>query len=215
MKDRIVEHPNRYSLEPVDAAEGVVDLIPFPGYVTEPGTPLNKGTLLSDETAAALGLAGDPTVDEALNAIGGALALGVQIATGSYVGTGTFGESNPNVLTFDFEPYAVFVFSDNYQVAETFQETAWSSGGWRSVFSFSLISFFRGGSSVEVAAMRPKDLNGNLGQTITNMPYTMEGNTVSWKYTNTYGSDSLKARVQLNVSGTAYHYIAIGKGGGL
>ena len=79
MKDRIVEHPNRYSLEPVDAAEGVVDLIPFPGYVTEPGTPLNKGTLLSDETAAALGLAGDPTVDEALNAIGGALAVGGQI----------------------------------------------------------------------------------------------------------------------------------------
>lgn len=34
---------------------------------TQEGTPLNKATLLSDETAAGLGLTGDPTVDGALN----------------------------------------------------------------------------------------------------------------------------------------------------
>jgi len=33
---------------------------------TEVGTSLNKSTLLSDETAAAIGLSGDPTVNDAL-----------------------------------------------------------------------------------------------------------------------------------------------------
>lgn len=37
------------------------------------------------------------------------LPEGVQIATGSYVGTGTYGASNPNLLTFDFEPKLVIV----------------------------------------------------------------------------------------------------------
>ena len=34
---------------------------------TQEGTPLNKATMLSDKTAAGLGLTGDPTVDGALN----------------------------------------------------------------------------------------------------------------------------------------------------
>ena len=34
---------------------------------------------------------------------------GVKIATGSYTGTGTYGASNPNSLTFAFEPKMVFV----------------------------------------------------------------------------------------------------------
>ena len=33
----------------------------------------------------------------------------VKIETGSYVGTGTYGQSNPNTLTFPFEPKVVFV----------------------------------------------------------------------------------------------------------
>lgn len=34
---------------------------------------------------------------------------GVQIATGSYVGTGTYGANNPNTLTFEFDPGLVIV----------------------------------------------------------------------------------------------------------
>lgn len=37
------------------------------------------------------------------------LPAGVQIATGSYVGTGKYGESNPNSLTFDTGILAVFL----------------------------------------------------------------------------------------------------------
>lgn len=43
---------------------------------------------------------------------------GVQIATGSYVGTDKYGPDNPNSLTFDFEPKFVLIFSggDNNSV---------------------------------------------------------------------------------------------------
>ena len=43
----------------------------------------------------------------------GQLGSKVQIATGSYTGTGTYGESNPNSLTFDFEPKFVIVATEN------------------------------------------------------------------------------------------------------
>lgn len=56
MKDRVVEHPNRYVLLSVDGQADTYDLIPKPGTITEPGTPINKATLLKDETALKLGL---------------------------------------------------------------------------------------------------------------------------------------------------------------
>lgn len=38
------------------------------------------------------------------------LSEDIKVEAGSYVGTGTYGESNPNSLTFDFTPKAVFIF---------------------------------------------------------------------------------------------------------
>lgn len=46
-------------------------------------------------------------VDEAIASAGNC-----KIATGSYVGTNTYGENNPNTLTFDFEPKIVFLTSN-------------------------------------------------------------------------------------------------------
>ena len=40
-KDRIVEFPNRYSL--TDNGDGTYTLTPFPGEITEEGTPVNAG----------------------------------------------------------------------------------------------------------------------------------------------------------------------------
>lgn len=36
------------------------------------------------------------------------------IYTTSYVGTGTYGQNNPNTLTFDFVPEMVVISSDHY-----------------------------------------------------------------------------------------------------
>ncbi|OQB11270.1 MAG: hypothetical protein BWY15_02478 [Firmicutes bacterium ADurb.Bin193] len=42
-KDRIVEFPNRYSL--TDNGDGTYTLIPFPGEITEEGTPINAANM--------------------------------------------------------------------------------------------------------------------------------------------------------------------------
>ena len=39
-----------------------------------------------------------------------AIAAGAKIATGSYVGTGTYGSANPCSLTFDFPPQILMMF---------------------------------------------------------------------------------------------------------
>ena len=103
MKDRVVQHANRYKLTPVSG--DIYDLTPEPGIVTEQGTSLNKASLLTDAVAALLGLSGDPTVAAALSA----LNARAKIAVGTYVGTGTYGSANPNSLTLNFDPKLLFV----------------------------------------------------------------------------------------------------------
>lgn len=47
-------------------------------------------------------------------AIRAVVSGGVQIATGSYVGTGTYGVNNPNSLTFGFDPKFLLVSRGGY-----------------------------------------------------------------------------------------------------
>ena len=51
----------------------------------------------------------DESVKAALDDIGDLQSEQVRIATGSYVGTGTYGASNPCSLTFDFAPKLLIV----------------------------------------------------------------------------------------------------------
>lgn len=71
MRDRYVEHPNRFRVVPVPDEENVVDLIPEPGEVYDEGTLWLKGTFLADSTAKQLGLSlsSDPGVNDALLAL--------------------------------------------------------------------------------------------------------------------------------------------------
>lgn len=124
MKDRSVEFPNRYRLTKVAGTNDIYDLIPAPGDVTDEGTYINKATLLKDSTAALYGLGEDAVpddvmamlkslVDDAQTTADDAKAsadIRARIATGSYTGTGAYGESNPNSLTFDFEPKFLIVY---------------------------------------------------------------------------------------------------------
>ena len=54
----------------------------------------------------------DEKVKDALDDIGDLQSEQVRIATGSYVGTGTYGASNPCSLTFDFVPRLVIITED-------------------------------------------------------------------------------------------------------
>lgn len=84
MKDRNVEHPNRYKLTLVSGTTDTYDFEAVPGTVTAAGTVLNKASLLTDATATALGLTSDdPTVSEALAALAG---LGERYTTCSTAG---------------------------------------------------------------------------------------------------------------------------------
>lgn len=70
MKDRKPKYPGRVMLTPVEGQNGVYDMERADEPENE-GTPLNKNTLLKDETAKAMGLdpENDPTLDDAWNKI--------------------------------------------------------------------------------------------------------------------------------------------------
>ena len=64
---------------------------------------------------------------------GGAIPM-VQIETGSYVGTGTYGQASPNKLTFNFEPQLVFIFMGSNTVNNAFgffvRDCQWAPTKW-------------------------------------------------------------------------------------
>lgn len=82
------------------------------GYAATSGTTITDYLTSADENAYTEGTVGDTTI-EYLGQLGG----GAKIEVGSYVGTGTYGSSNPNVLTFGFEPKLVVITVDGSQRA--------------------------------------------------------------------------------------------------
>lgn len=103
MQDRIPKYPGRVKLTPVDEANHLYHMERADEPLVE-GTPINKGTLLKDETAEILDLSADPTVDEALRkvAIGAVPTLRVTTQTGSTV-TATMGSVVKTTLQKDGE----------------------------------------------------------------------------------------------------------------
>ena len=107
-----------------------------------------------------------------------------KIETGSYVGTGTYGASNPNTLTFDFEPKVVFI-----------QGT-----------SLSNYSGYFGGCFVKNTSAGPvfmsTENNNNQGAYWAVMT-EWDGKSFAYysKVSNAY---------QMNLSGGTYTYLAIG-----
>lgn len=106
MKDRVPVYPGRVKLVPVSGQENVYDMTRA-DQPTQQGDPLNKATLLKDATAALFGLGTDAVPDDVFAYLG---KYAPKIATGSYVGTYKYGESNPNSLTFEFTPKFVLIF---------------------------------------------------------------------------------------------------------
>ena len=106
-----------------------------------------------------------------------------KIETGSYVGTGTYGQANPNTLTFGFEPKLVIISGGNYQ--NTYGSTI-------AIMDSAFFMAIAGKSS----SLSP-DISSYEVVSIT-------GNSMSWYTTED------KVDYQFNLSGSVYHYIAIG-----
>lgn len=115
----------------------------------------------------------------------------VQIETGSYVGTGTYGQNNPNTLTFGFEPEIVFI-SSNYDN---------NNGQFCAVFFTSMLksSFVNYGwfDISGISSFNP--LNGQHWARKSD-----DGKTLI------YYSGNSSAAYQGNASGVTYYYIALG-----
>lgn len=92
MKDRVPLYPGRVTLTPVPGQANTYDMVRA-DQPTQEGTPLNKANLLADAVAAKLGLAGDPTPNDALDALADQKASKQQAAAdaGKYWKIGTDG----------------------------------------------------------------------------------------------------------------------------
>ena len=107
----------------------------------------------------------------------------IHIETGSYTGTGTYGESNPNSLTFGFEPKLVIIYlSTGAGLLANSSYTGWSSS----------VILIKGQTKIRTMAST-SDVDGVV---------SFDDKSITW-YSST-------AQSQLNISPLVYNYIAIG-----
>ena len=109
MKDRLPKYPGRVRIVPEDGSAAFYAVMTRADEPTEEGTALNKKNLLPDTTAALFGLDENAVPNDVLVWIAQYVAGAPKNATGSYVGTGTSGSGNPNVLQFEFAPKLVVI----------------------------------------------------------------------------------------------------------
>lgn len=119
---------------------------------------------------------------------GNPITIGTQIAIGSYVGTGTYGASNPNTITFPFIPKIWSVFCRERLVGNSYNYYFFNDAGNIWIW---------GKNSTQFCAA-----SSNSDWTIT-----FNGGTVSW-YINDTGSTA--AGYQFNDSNYTYYVFAIG-----
>ena len=116
--------------------------------------------------------------------------VGTKIVTGSYIGTGTYGEGNPNSITFDFTPILFWVVKYRVEGTTYFsQEMSESPMIYTPILSENYTE--GGGFYNDSAASR------SYAKVADN------GKTIIWYHKE-------NANKQLNSSGYAYYYLAIG-----
>ena len=109
----------------------------------------------------------------------------VKIEVGSYVGTGTYGQSNPNTLTFPFEPKFIVILRGSGSQSPS----------------------YNAGDPKNTPLFMTRGINGvtQTGPTAAYWGYNSaewDGNNVKW-YSNT-------ASTQKNLNDSTYYYVAIG-----
>lgn len=149
-----------------------------PCIIMPSGLELPNGT---DVTTTISNILGIPELQ-------GQIESGVQIAIGSYVGTGTYGASNPNTITFPFIPKIWGVFCRERLVGNSYNYYFFNDAGNIWIW---------GKNSTQFGAA-----SSNSDWTIT-----FNGGTVSW-YINDTGSTA--AGHQFNDSNYTYYVFAIG-----
>lgn len=193
MKDRASLYPGRVKLIPVSGPENTYDMVRA-DEPTQDGDPLSKATFLKDSTAALFGLDNAALPDDVLVTIKTMFDGRVRIAHGTYRGTGVYGESNKNSLTFPFAPEVLILYrAGNIGIV---------SGSKDNSESFYAIL------PKQTTVFRTIAYDGSYYKDET-IYISFSGQTVTWYMDYSYSNN---AGAQFNASGTTYGYIAIGGG---
>lgn len=152
--------------------------------------PLSGGTMtgplvLPGNPTANLQAAPKQYIDSVASTLNTALASRARIQTGSYVGTGTYGSSNPCSLTFSFIPQLFILFGKANPNASYRDMIIAIKGGTQLAFTIS-------SGSNPVAAE-----GSNVGLT-----FSWGSGTLNWYATH--------LNYQLNASGVTYNWLAAG-----
>lgn len=126
----------------------------------------------------------------------GQLGNKTQSETGSYVGTGTFGDSNPNVITLSFNPKIVVIYAKR-------RTAPIQASNYPADIMF--LPFSNGLSGSYVSSNYKGTFNWYFGDSTSSKNIThvsFVGNKLSW-----VGESST---AQANITGDEYFYIAIG-----
>lgn len=130
----------------------------------------------------------------------GVIVGGAMVATGSYVGTGTYGTVNgtaqPTTLTFNFEPQLVVIAMAN-------------KGGYTDVVGLLIKGMpysinFGAGEDVSV------DLSSVVRHTYDNALLDIQGASVTFSARSVSILSNVFREKQFNASGVTYYYVAIG-----
>ena len=119
-----------------------------------------------------------------------------KIETGSYIGTGKYGKSNPNSLTFGFEPKIVFLTNSHSNV-----DTSIGPYMTPQMIDISFLKQYANNSYMDYIGFG-QDSNSQGAPQYFYSKWEPSTNTIYW-YNKQYP-------VQCNDNGTIYYYIAIG-----
>lgn len=196
MQDRVPKNPNRWMMTNEETGESIPVILTRADNPSVVGSPLNAETFLPARTAALFGLPGSAVPRQVFELLANAAfdrngaiktfggnPLGIQIATGTYTGTGTYGRENPNTLTFGFAPKLVIVYSCS--------DTHPTGADWMLMVA---------SSNDNQGPLTPDNDNG-MGYAVT---VAFVGKSVSW-----YTSNPIAGQ-QANTDGGKYGYFAIG-----
>ena len=168
--------------EELEAALAQLDMS---GFVQKAGDTMTGPLVLPGNPTANLQAAPKQYIDSVASTLNTALASRARIQTGSYVGTGTYGSSNPCSLTFDFMPQLFILFGKANSNANYRDMIIAIKGGTQLAFTIS------SGSNPAAAE------GSNVGLT-----FSWGSSTLNWYATN--------LNYQLNASGVTYNWLAAG-----
>ena len=177
------------------------------GFTTV-GTPINKSTLLSDATATAIGLTGDPTVDDALKELQTKKAA---LASPALTGTPTAptaanGTTTTQIATTAFVQDAINNASKQISRIETGSYTGDGTYGQANPCSITFTGNVPAFVIIAGYVYQWGELSFRVwsGNSTVIESVTVNDHTMTWYY-----ASASSATEQLNASGVTYNYIGI------